>query len=492
MSRPRVAASPAPLFGGYQPLGGSFDEYFDSRGEPRPAVAAIVSGLDALGHEEFRRRHKLADTTFLRSGVTFSVYTDRGGTERIFPFDPIPRVVARPQWETVESGLVQRIRALNCFLADIYGEQRILAEDVVPRALVEGSAAYRPEMRGIRPPHGVYIHIGGIDLIRDADGTFTVLEDNVRTPSGVSYVLENRMMMKKVFPRIFGQAHVQGVEMYPTKLREAMAAVSPSPEGSRSVVLTPGPFNSAYFEHSFLARRMGCELVQGSDLFVENERVYAKTTLGPERVDVIYRRIDDDFLDPEAFRKDSMLGVPGLVRAYAAGNVALVNAIGNGVADDKGIYPYVPDMIRFYLSEEPMLAQVRTYVCARDEDRRYVLDHIGDLVIKPVNEAGGYGLLIGPKASRSERSEFKRRVAERPRNYIAQPLIELSTCPTWTKQGIAPRRVDLRPFVVTGSSSWVLPGGLTRVALVEGSYVVNSSQGGGAKDTWVADPESRS
>ncbi len=480
------APEPTPLFAGYRPLPGTFDEYFAADGSPHSSAAAIVRSLDALGGGEFRRRQRLADTTFLRSGVTFSVYSDRGGTERTFPFDLIPRVVSRQEWVQLEAGLVQRVEALNRFLADVYGEQRILAEGVVPRSLVEGSAAYRPEMRGVQPPHGVYIHIAGIDLIRDAQGTFTVLEDNVRTPSGVSYVLENRMMMKKVFPGIFREARVQGVEIYPTKLREAMAEVAPAEGGNRCVVLTPGPFNSAYFEHSFLARRMGLDLVQGSDLFVENERVYSKTTRGPERVDVIYRRIDDDFLDPDAFRKDSLLGVPGLVRAYAAGHVALVNAIGNGVADDKGIYPYVPEMIRFYLSEEPILAQVNTYICARNDDRRYVLDHIGDLVVKAVGEAGGYGMLVGPKSTRAQRAAFKRHVAEHPRNYIAQPLVELSACPTWGKKGIGPRRVDLRPFVVTGADRWVLPGGLTRVALVEGSYVVNSSQGGGSKDTWVA------
>jgi uncharacterized circularly permuted ATP-grasp superfamily protein len=386
----------------------------------------------------------------------------------------------------VEKGLVQRIRALNAFLGDVYGDQRILEEGVVPRHMVEGSRCWQPAMRGVRPPKGVYVHVAGIDLIRDGEGRLTVLEDNVRTPSGVSYVLENRMMMKKVLPEFFRRCPVEAVEMYPTKLREAMSAVAPGEAGELyPVVLTPGPFNSAYFEHSFLARRMGCELVQGSDLFVENDRVYAKTTQGPRRVDVIYRRIDDAFLDPECFRPESMLGVPGLVRAYARGNVALVNAIGNGVADDKAIYPFVPDMIRFYLSEEPILPQVPTYVCDREKDLRYVLDHLSELVVKAVNEAGGYGMLMGPTASRKERSEFRERIAHDPRNYIAQPRVELSACPTWTGRGVAPRRVDLRPFIVTGSSSWVLPGGLTRVALVEGSYVVNSSQGGGSKDTWV-------
>jgi uncharacterized circularly permuted ATP-grasp superfamily protein len=332
----------------------------------------------------------------------------------------------------------------------------------------------------------VYIHIAGIDLIRDAAGGFLVLEDNVRTPSGVSYVLENRDMMKKVFPSVLRECAVAPVEMYPTVLREAMTAVAPRGGGERQrVLLTPGPYNSAYFEHGFLARRIGCELVQGSDLFVDGDRVYAKTTHGLRPVDVVYRRVDDAFLDPEIFREDSLVGVPGLVRAYAKGNVALVNAIGNGVADDKGIYPFVPDMIRFYLSEEPILPQVQTYVCARDADCAYVLDHLDQLVVKAVNEAGGYGMLMGPSASKRERAEFRERVKGDPRNYIAQPRIELSGSPTWTRSGIQPRRVDLRPFVVTGKSSWVLPGGLTRVALVKGSYVVNSSQGGGSKDTWV-------
>jgi uncharacterized circularly permuted ATP-grasp superfamily protein len=333
----------------------------------------------------------------------------------------------------------------------------------------------------------VYVHIAGIDLIQDPNGDFVVLEDNGRTPSGVSYVLENRMVMKKVFPKIFGASRVRGVEEYPIRLVEALSSVGPAPDSEEgTAVLTPGPFNSAYFEHSFLARRMGVPLVEGRDLFVDEDRVYARTTRGPRRIDVLYRRIDDPFLDPEVFEKDSLLGVPGLVRAYAKGNVALANAIGNGVADDKGIYPFVPDMIRFYLSEEPIIGQVETFVCAREKDRRYVLDHIEDLVVKAVNEAGGYGMLIGPQASRKECAEFRQKIEANPRNYIAQPRIELSTCPTWGAGGVGPRRVDLRPYVLTGTKgTWVLPGGLTRVALIKGSYVDNSSQGGGSKDTWV-------
>jgi len=486
MRRTRSPAEQASLFTGYAPLSGAFDEFVDANGQPHPAVAAVVRRLDELGRDEFRRCKRLADATFLRSGVTFSVYSGAAATERIFPFDLIPRVVAAAEWDAVRRGLEQRIRALNLFLADVYGDQRILDEGGVPRALVLGSKGYCKPMRGVRPPGGVYIHIAGIDLIRDPSGAFVVLEDNVRTPSGVSYVLENRDMMKKVFPSVLRECRVAPVEMYPTVLREAMAAVAPRGGGeNQRVLLTPGPYNSAYFEHGFLARRIGCELVQGSDLFVDGDRVFANTTHGLRPVDVVYRRVDDAFLDPEVFRADSLVGVPGLVRAYAKGNVALVNAIGNGVADDKGIYPFVPEMIRFYLGEQPILPQVQTYVCARELDCGYVLEHIDELVVKAVNEAGGYGMLMGPTASKKECAEFRDRIRSDPRNYIAQPRIELSGSPTWTRAGIQPRRVDLRPFVLTGTRSWVLPGGLTRVALVKGSYVVNSSQGGGSKDTWV-------
>lgn len=479
-----------PLFPGYRALPDAFDEYFGPDGKPRPEAELVVGLLDGLGRREFRARQKLANATFLKSGITFSVYSDRRGSERIFPFDLVPRLVPGAEWKRVRRGLEQRIQALNAFLADVYGEQRILTEGHIPHEMVLGAKGYVKKVRGIRPPGGVHVHIAGIDLIRGGDGEFRVLEDNARTPSGVSYVLENRGVMKKVLPRIFSEARVSGVEEYPVRLRQALDSVGPAPsDGDGTVVLTPGPFNSAYFEHSFLARRMGVPLVEGRDLFVDGDRVYAKTTLGPRRVDVIYRRIDDPFLDPEAFDPDSLLGVPGLFRAYAAGNVALANAIGNGVADDKGIYPFVPDMIRFYLTEEPILEQVPTYVCARDEDRRHVLDHLDRLVVKAVNEAGGYGMLMGHQASRKERRDFAARIAADPRNYIAQPLIELSTCPTWTGGDMGPRRVDLRPYIVTGQRTWVMPGGLTRVALIEGSYVVNSSQGGGSKDTWVLKEE---
>ena len=489
---PRSAPAPAsagrkqPLFNGYRPYPGCYDEFFLPEGQRRPAVTGVVRRLNELGREEFRMRQHLADAMFLQSGVTFSVYSDQQGGERIFPFDTIPRVLAADEWAVLDKGLKQRVATLNAFLNDVYGEQRILKDKIVPRALVEGSPAFLPSLRGIRPPGGVYVHIAGIDLVRGADGQFVVLEDNARVPSGVSYVLENRMVMKKVYPRVFGRSHVAQVEDYPLRLRRALASVAPrSGRRAHVVVLTPGRYNSAYFEHSFLARRMGCELVEGQDLFVDDDKVFARTTRGPAPVDVIYRRIDDTFLDPEVFNKDSLLGVPGLVRAYAKGNVALANALGNGVVDDKAIYPYVPEMTRFYLSEEPIIGQVPTYICERKDDLSYVLDNVPKLVIKAVNEAGGYGMLVGPRASRGECSEFRDRVRSKPRNYIAQPLVELSTCPTWTRGGVEPRRVDLRPYVVTGTQSWVLPGGLTRVALRRGSYVVNSSQGGGSKDTWV-------
>ncbi|HMP51853.1 MAG TPA: circularly permuted type 2 ATP-grasp protein [Candidatus Melainabacteria bacterium] len=475
-----------PLLTGYCPLKGTYDEYFKDQNSPRAGLKGLTRLLDDLGEHEFRLRQQLADEAFMLGGITFSVYSDDRGVEKIMPFDLIPRAVSGKEWQKCERGLIQRIQALNMFLKDIYHEQKILKDEVVPEFLIKQSSGFLKEACGIMPPGGVYVHVAGIDLIRGPDGNFVVLEDNLRTPSGVSYVLENRAIMKRVFPRIFARAKIKNVEDYPHWLRNALTELSPvDASETRAVVLTPGPYNSAYFEHSFLARRMGCELVQGSDLFVRDNKVYVKTTYGPQRVHVIYRRIDDAYLDPEVFNKDSLLGVPGIYRAYREGNVTLANALGNGVADDKAVYPYVPDMIRYYLSEEPIISQVETYLCHREKDRKFVLENLKDLVVKEVDASGGYGMLIGPRSTKAEIQKFARQIEKNPRGYIAQPLVELSTCPTWTDQGTAPRRVDLRPYIISGQHTRVLPGGLTRVALAQDSYVVNSSQGGGTKDTWI-------
>ncbi len=475
------------LFDGYQCHPTAWDELFASPDCPHDHCEPLVSQQGELTISEFQRLRGNADLVFINQGITFSVYADRRGVEKIFPFDLIPRPVAASEWKAMETGLHQRIQALNLFLHDVYHDQRILKEGIIPTALVLESKAYRPEMIGFEPPGRQYLHVVGSDLVRDAKGQFLVLEDNGRTPSGVSYVLENRVVMKKLFPKLFQRFRVRRVEDYPQRLCEALSSVAPLTAGDSPcvVLLSPGPYNSAYFEHSFLARHMGIELVLGPDLFVHDDRVFLKTTRGPRRVDVIYRRLDDDFLDPEVFRPDSLLGVPGLMRAYRAGNVTLANAVGTGVADDKAIYPFVEDMIRFYLSEEPILGNVPTYICARPDERAYVLEHLEELVVKAVNESGGYGMLMGPSSTAAQRAEFHAKIEADPRNYIAQPIVTLSTCPTWTEEGMAPRHVDLRPYVVSGTSSWVLPGGLTRTALVKGSLVVNSSQGGGSKDTWV-------
>ncbi len=478
-----------PLFDGYAPLETAWDELFDRSGSPRPALASAVALLDDMGQDRFRTRQRLADGTFLKSGVTFRVYSDDRGVEKIFPFDLIPRTVGAGDWDRLERGLAQRIVALEAFLADVYGDQKILADGVIPREVVLGSSGYTKEIHGLVPPHGVRIHISGIDMIRRPDGELVVLEDNLRTPSGVSYVLENRKVMKRVMPRIFAEAHVRTVDHYPMKLRDALVSLSPlDASRTRLAILTPGPYNSAYFEHSFLARQMGCDLVTGRDLFVHDDRVFVKTTRGPRPVDVLYRRIDDEFLDPEVFNEDSLLGVAGLMRAWAAGNVVIANAVGNGVADDKALYPFVPAMVKYYLDEDAILPQVETFSCAEPDQCRHVLARLPKMVVKAVDASGGYGMLVGPTASEAEIAEFRQRVEANPRGYVAQPLVELSTCPTWDAQrgAVVPRRVDLRPYVVHGrSGTWALPGGLTRVALVEGSFVVNSSQGGGSKDTWV-------
>jgi uncharacterized circularly permuted ATP-grasp superfamily protein len=476
------------LFSGYPALPGTYDEMFEG-GAARAAFTRVATLLDAMPKEDLARAQALAEHALLQQGVTFSVYGDSRGTEKIFPFCLLPRLIAGSDWTKLERGLSQRLRALGMFLDDIYGEQKIIAAGVVPAEMILGAAGYRENLRGIKPPGGVRIHISGIDLIRDPAGTWRVLEDNLRTPSGVSYVMENRQLSKRMFPRVFDAARVHRVDHYPTRLAETLRSVSPAPDGDTyAVVLTPGPYNSAYFEHSFLARTMGLELVQAPDLFVDADKVFCRTTRGPRRVDVIYRRTDEAFLDPEVFNPDSVLGVPGLMRAYAAGNVALANAPGNGVADDKAVYPFVPEMIKFYLGEEPLLEQVPTYVCIREDERRYVLEHLGEMVVKAVDEAGGYGMLMGPQSTAEQRDEFRQRILAEPRRYIAQHRVELSSCPTWIgdRNAVEPRRVDLRPYILTSREGpWVLPGGLTRVALVDGSYVVNSSQGGGSKDTWV-------
>jgi uncharacterized circularly permuted ATP-grasp superfamily protein len=435
-------------------------------------------------------RREEADLMFRRVGITFAVYGESGGTERTIPFDIVPRIFPASEWSRLEQGLRQRVTALNMFLHDVYHEQHILKAGVIPKEQVIHNAQFRPEMVGVDVPMDIYAHIAGIDIVRathgENTGEFFVLEDNLRVPSGVSYMLENRKMMMRLFPELFAQHRVAPVAHYPDLLLDTLRQSSPSQRSNPTVVvLTPGMYNSAYFEHAFLAQQMGVELVEGKDLFVEKDVLYMRTTQGPKRVDVIYRRVDDDFLDPEVFRSDSALGAAGLLRAYRAGNVAICNAIGTGVADDKSIYPYVPDMIRFYLDEEPLIANVPTYMCRKPDDLKYVLDHMADLVVKEVHGAGGYGMLVGPASTQAEVAEFKERVKANPHGYIAQPTLALSTCPTYVDAGIAPRHIDLRPFVLSGKEVRMAPGGLTRVALKEGSLVVNSSQGGGTKDTWV-------
>ncbi len=489
LQRPNANGTPPPrrLFDDYPAHPTAWDEWFNAPGVPHGHCHALAERLGQFTLEEFQQRRAGADLVFTNQGITFSVYSDQRGVEKIFPFDLIPRPVAAAEWQRIEAGLLQRIQALNEFLHDVYHDRRILREGIVPEELVLQSKGYRPEMVGFDPPGKQYLHVVGSDLVRDPTGTFRVLEDNGRTPSGVSYVLENRVVMKKVFSQLFQQCRVRRVEDYPLRLRNALLSVAPlnAEDSPCLVVLSPGPYNSAYFEHSFLAHNMGIDLVLGQDLFVHQDRVYLKTTRGPRRVDVIYRRLDDDFLDPTVFRADSLLGVPGLMGAYRAGNVTLANAVGTGVADDKAIYPFVEEMIRFYLTEEPILANVPTFIGAYPHHLQHVVGNLGDLVVKAVNESGGYGMLMGPSSTASQRVEFRDKLLANPRNYIAQPVVTLSACPTWTDEGLAPRHVDLRPYVVSGKASWVLPGGLTRTALVKGSLVVNSSQGGGSKDTWV-------
>lgn len=469
----------------------AWDELRDEQGEPRPAAREVLSVVDRIGVEDLHARQAAAAADILTMGITFTVYSDGANIDRAWPFDVIPRVIEAGEWRRIERGLVQRLRALNMFIDDLYNDQRIIAEGVFPRDLLEDSTNFRPECQGVKPKFGVWAHISGSDLVRDADGTMYVLEDNLRVPSGVSYVLENRAVAKRAFPEVFARQAIAPVDAYTDELNKLLSSLAPDSVSDPSVaVLTPGIFNSAYFEHSFLAQRMGATLVEGGDLVVSDaDRVFMRTIDGLEPVDVIYRRIDDLFLDPEAFNPDSMLGVPGLMRAWKAGKVAIANAPGAGVADDKVVYAWVPDIIRFYLDEDPLIANVPTYRCLYEDERRFVLDNLRELVLKPANESGGYGILIGNRASDAQLREQAAKIEEDPRNWVAQPILNLSTAPTLCGDEVEPRHVDLRPFILTGRTSYVTAGGLTRVALPKGSLVVNSSQGGGSKDTWIVDVE---
>ncbi len=463
-----------------------FDEVFAADGRIRPHYERVLSSIGGLKPADYAFRQRTADSAFLRQGVTFTVYGDAEGTERIFPFDLMPRIIAAKEWARIEAGLIQRITALNLFLNDVYHGQQILKDGVISGELVATASHYRPEFKGVQVPHGIYIHICGTDLVRDESGEYFVLEDNGRCPSGASYMLENRNAMKRTFPGLLQSLPVRPVDGYGTKLRETLAHLAPAGVLDPVIVLlTPGVFNSAYFEHSYLARQMGIPIVEGRDLIVRGGRVFMRTTRGLEQVHVIYRRIDDDFLDPLVFRKDSQLGVPGLVEAYRNGHVALANSIGTGVADDKAVYACVPKMIRYYLDQDPILANVPTYLGSDPADLAYMVDNLETLVVKAVNESGGYGMLMGPHSTQAERAEFLTRIKAHPRNYIAQPVLALSRHPVFTGDQFEGRHIDLRPYVLYGERVQVVPGGLTRVALRKGSLVVNSSQGGGSKDTWV-------
>ncbi len=473
----------------YDP-GEFFDEMYEANGVVRPHYRSLVERLGTLPLPEFERRRAAVDLAFLRRGVTFTVYNDSEGTERIFPFDLIPRIIPAREWARLEAGLIQRITALNLFLHDLYHEQKIIKDKVVPAAQILSAKHFRREFMNFSVPHDIYIHICGTDLIRDRDGNYLVLEDNLRCPSGVSYMIENRSAMRRAFPNLFQSYGVRPVEGYSELLLKSLLHIAPDRSDKPSVVLlTPGVYNSAYFEHCFLARQMGIPIVEGRDLLVQDMCVYMRTTAGLLPVDVIYRRIDDDFLDPAVFRSDSMLGVPGLVAAYRAGNVALANSIGTGVADDKVIYAFIPKVIKYYLDQEPILPNVPTYLASEPADRKFILENIANLVVKSANEAGGYGMLIGPAATKEEVADFRAKVAANPRNFIAQDPVMLSRSPTWCQDRLEGRHIDLRPYVLCGEKTVVTPGGLTRVALRKGSLVVNSSQGGGSKDTWVLDED---
>jgi uncharacterized circularly permuted ATP-grasp superfamily protein len=469
-------------------LSQSYNEMYADDGSVRPHYAAFADWLNETAPARIAQNRHAADLLFHRVGITFAVYGEASGTERLIPFDIVPHVIPGAQWDRLARGLRQRVSALNRFLHDVYHEQEIVAAGKIPPGQINGNSQFRREMVGLDVPGGVYAHVAGIDVVKGDDGDYYVLEDNLRTPSGVSYMLENRKMMMRLFPELFAQQTIRPVDHYPDLLLDTLKSLAQQAIDNPTIVLlTPGHYNSAYFEHAFLAQQMGIELVEGQDLAVINNTVFMRTTQGPQKVDVIYRRIDDDFLDPRAFRPDSMLGVPGLLGAYRAGRVTLANAIGTGLADDKSIYPYVPEMIRFYLGEEPILRNVPTYVLRDEDDRRFALEHLDELVVKETHGSGGYGMLVGPTASRDERERFRQRIVDSPERFIAQPTLALSQVPTFCGDEICPRHVDLRPYVLTGREIRFVPGGLTRVALREGSLVVNSSQGGGVKDTWVVD-----
>ncbi|RLS76979.1 MAG: circularly permuted type 2 ATP-grasp protein [Planctomycetota bacterium] len=486
-TRPSRAATEAGdgLLSGYE-LGAAYDEMVDASGGPRPHYHPLFDRLLQTAPDDFRRHKAMTDLSMRQDGVGFTVYRAEEGIERVWPMDPVPRIIPACEWRQIEAGLTQRINALNLFLWDVYHEQHILRDNVVPARLILQGGYFRREFVGVNVPRRIYVHICGTDLIRDADGRYLVLEDNARTPSGVSYMLQNRQVLKRVFPAIFNDYDVLPQDDYPAALLEVLQYIAPeSSSQPTAVLLSPGMYNSAYFEHSFLAQRMGIELVEGRDLLVDGNRVYMRTTRGRQRVDVIYRRIDDDFLDPLTFRPDSALGVPGLVNAYRAGTVALANSIGTGIADDKGVYPFVPDMIRYYLKQDPLLDNVETFRPEIPAQLSHVLANLDKLVVKRVNESGGYGMLVGPSSTQQQREEFRALLQANPRDFIAQPTIQLSTHPTFVDGRLEGRHVDLRPFVLCGERVTVTPGGLTRVALPKGSLVVNSSQGGGSKDTWV-------
>ena len=466
-----------------------YDELLEKHAKPRPVAKHLINYLKSLDNKELQARKEASQLCIEEMGVSFTIYSEGNNIDRDWPFDIIPRPIPADEWQQIEKGLIQRMKALNLFINDVYNDQKILKDGIVPRHLIDGSPNYLAACEGVTPPHGVWANISGTDLVRDGEGTFRVLEDNLRVPSGVSYMIENRQITKRIFPELFDTQSILPVSDYPVHLYEMLASLSPRDvEFPVIAVLTPGIYNSAYFEHSFLAQEMGAELVEGADLFVDTDDfVYMRTVNGKKLVDVIYRRIDDTFLDQEVFNKDSMLGVPGIMRAWKLGNVAIANAPGSGVADDKAVYAYVPDMIKYYLDEEAILPNVQTFLCHVEEDYNYTLENIEKLVVKPVNESGGYGILIGPRASKEEHEEFRELIKANPRNYVSQPMLDLSTAPVITDEGASHRHLDLRPFILQGKDCWVTKGGLTRVAMIKGSLVVNSSQGGGSKDTWIVE-----